>query len=170
MGKIAIWYLSFKHPVSLTQRSPKFSLGCTPTGKIFIGVHPSEIEIAIFYWGAPQWNEIWIFHWGAPRWPGNIKIFIGVHPNKAKFSLGCRNPIGAWPSPWPGDCKYTLINRCFNGGISRWLFAIFRPFLPKFKKQWTFIVHLTLEEMKKNIIVLKWFPIETNDSILVKVR
>ena len=41
---------------------------------------------------------------------------------------------------------------------------IFRPFLPKFKKQWTFIVHLTLEEMKK------LFPIETNDSILVKVR
>ena len=89
---------------------------------MFIGVHHNEIEIDIFY---------------------------GVHPNKAKFSLGCRNPIGAWPSPWPGDCKYTL-NRCFNGGISRWLLPIFRPFLATFKKKQTFIGHLTLEEVKKN--------------------
>ena len=49
-----------EHPVSLTQRSPKFSLGSTPTGKMFIGVHHKEIEIDIFYGGAPQQSKIFI--------------------------------------------------------------------------------------------------------------
>ena len=66
------------HPVSLTQWSPKISLGSTPTGKIFIGVHPNEIEIDIFIEVHP--NET------------KFESFIGVHPDHlviAKFSLGC---------------------------------------------------------------------------------